>query len=266
MIPYTFHLFWAGNHLSYLRYLTFKSCRHHNPDARIILHHSPSYNSEINWVREKQDFQSNMGKNYFDHLKDINVEIIIDDEHKDLTPVFQADLLRWVWLYKEGGFYIDTDQIILKSFEGLLRPDFVYSSFHLKTGPYYHPIGVLGSIPEHLIPEIMIKQTQQHLNVRSYQSIGPPLFRTVMTSPQVTESRASVSNMPSYFFYPIPEPDGFCEKMFSGEEDPDISRSYALHWYGGYQPSHDFNAKYSEEFARTSNDSISKIIRENGII
>jgi hypothetical protein len=42
--------------------------------------------------------------------------------------------------------------------------------------------------------------------------------------------------------------------------------SYAIHWYGGCAPSHDFNLKYTEEFAKTSNDTISKWLRKNKII
>jgi hypothetical protein len=39
-----------------------------------------------------------------------------------------------------------------------------------------------------------------------------------------------------------------------------------MHWYGGHRMSQLFNMNYSEEMAKTSKDSISKIIRDIGII
>jgi len=261
MIPYIFHLFWAGDHLSYLRYLTFKTCRLKNPDARIILHHSSSYAKNINWTREKQDFQTDMGPSYFDKLKDLNVEIVPYTKHTELQPNYQSDFMRWECLYQDGGIYADTDQIFLKSFNNLLNCDFFYCSYFARI--IYYPVGLIGSISGHFIPAQMIQLTKQHLNTNEYQSIGPPLFRALMTHPQVAPQILSqgIRNYPQEYFYPAPEPDKYCEAMFEGN-GPDVTKSYALHWFGGYSKSHEFNSKYTETLVKSSNDTISTLIRE----
>lgn len=264
----TFHLFWAGSHLSYLRYLTFKTCRLHHPDAQIILHHSSSHTTQTNWVREKQDYESDMGKNYFDSLKDIEVKIQPIDKYKNYLPVYQADFLRWEILRDNGGVYLDTDQIILKNFKDLMECEMFYCAYALEISRMYYPIGVLGSVKNHWISQEMIKRIKENYNPYSYQSIGPDLFRTFMNDSEIVnrvESDANIKNYPKTYFYPAPEPDRYCERMFAGT-DIEHKDSYALHWFGGYQPSHYFNAKFTEDFAKTSNDLISKTLRDMGAL
>ena len=79
------------------------------------------------------------------------------------------------------------------------------------------------------------------------------------------ESDPLIKNYPSSHFYPAPEPDKYCEEMFAGTSI-DCKDSYALHWFGGYGPSHEFNSKFSEEFAKTSNDLISTQLRNMGAL
>ena len=263
-----FHLFWAGDHISYLRYMTFKTCRLHHPDAKIILHHSPSHTTQTNWIREKQDYESNMGKNYFDSLKDIKVEIQTMDKFKEYSPNYQSDFLRWEVLYSQGGIYLDTDQIILKNFEPLLDCEMFYCAYALEIGRMYYPVGVLGSVKDHWLLEDMTKKLKDSYNPNVYQSIGPDLFRTFMNSSQTVnkvESDSAIKNYPASHFYPAPEPDRYCEMIFAGTP-VEYKKSYALHWFGGYQPSHNFNSKYTEEFAKTSNDIISVALRDMGAL
>lgn len=268
MINKTFHFFWSGNHLSYLRYLTFKTCRMFHPDFKMVLHHSEdsSKNTE-NWVREKQDFQSDMGKNYLDKLKDLNVEIRTNNSYTQYAPVFQADLIRWEVLRTEGGVYLDTDQIIVKDFSTLLNCDMFFCIYYLPDGQLYCPIGVLGSRANQWIPTEIVKIIKEHLNTSAYQSIGPPFFRKFIISflPQILTDR-TIINYPQQVFYPLPIPDNFCDKLYTGQINFNLNYIFAIHWFGGFDLSHNFNAKYTEEFAKNSNDSISVLLRQIGAL
>ena len=268
MIKNTFHLFWAGQHLSYLRYLTFKTCRMFHPDAEIILHHSKNYSTVTNWIRERQDFHSDMGKNYFERLQDLNVIIKNNDKYSNFSPVYQADFLRWEILNETGGVYLDTDQLILKNFDSLLDCDMFYCSYLLPIGIPYYPIGVLGSASGHWIPQEILKNIKNFFNPNEYQSIGPNLFRQFMMTPIIKEKTNSdngINDYPRVYFYPAPEPDRFCEMMFS-ENSIDCDDSYAIHWFGGYTASHQFNSSYTEEKAKTSDDTISTYLRKIGAV
>jgi len=77
MIPLKFGLFWSGSKMSYLRYLTFLTLRHHHKDAEIELYISNrSKKDGFIWRDEEQDFQTYNGDCYLDKLKELNVKII----------------------------------------------------------------------------------------------------------------------------------------------------------------------------------------------
>ena len=71
-------------------------------------------------------------------------------------------------------------------------------------------------------------------------------------------------NAPSQYFYPAPICD-YMGDVFNGKMEIK-KENLALHWYGGFKDSQDFNEKYTEEFARKSNDSISVFLRKRGLL
>jgi hypothetical protein len=71
-------------------------------------------------------------------------------------------------------------------------------------------------------------------------------------------------NAPPQYFYPAPITDRM-NSVYDGSMHIQKD-NYAIHWYGGYAPSQEFNRKYTEEFAKTSNDTISKWLREENLL
>ena len=142
MIPLNFGLFWAGDTLSYLRYLTFKTLRYHHPDSKIQLYLTQQYNKDAHkWNVEQQDFEKKSEtKNYLDELDKIGVETVKVQYigSQDLCGILQSDLFRWIWMRQNGGIYLDTDQIILKSFKTLpLDKEFIYCRYNeIQCGDY----------------------------------------------------------------------------------------------------------------------------------
>jgi hypothetical protein len=264
MIPLSFCLFWAGDTLSYLRYLTFKTLRCHHPEAKIKLYLTKEFNnSSHNWANESQDFEKKLDiKNYLNKLDDINVEVIKVKYigKPDLCGILQADIARWLML-KEGGFYLDTDQIILKSFDTLpLNNEFIYSRYNEVQCGDYLPTGVIGLENDSKIPDIAVKEVLESYSPMNYNSSGPFMMRKLIN--KIDLSRAF--NTPYEYFYPI-NTSSRVGDIYTGRYIPN-NESYALHWYGGHKMSQLFNMNYSEEMARTSGDSISKIIRELKLI
>lgn len=265
MIPLQFILFWSGTSLSYLRYLTFKSLRHFHPNAKIYLFHSDRSNSKRNnWLHERQDFQKGIdGKNYIDDLMDLDVEIIKADYYgsPDWCPVFQSDIFRWEWMKENGGFYLDTDQIILKSFDSLpLESEFIYCRYMEKQCGDYLPIGVLGLEKGSPISDIAITMAKKIYTPENYNSSGPFMMRYAIGFMNLSNA----FNAPYEYFYPV-NSSADVWKIYNGDFNPSKG-SYSVHWFGGHPNSQKFNKEYTEEFAKTSNDSISVFARENKII
>ena len=255
-IPLNFGLFWSGSKLSYLRYLTFVSLRHFHPDSTIDLYvSSKCVKDGYKWANEKQDFEIDIGEDYTERLKDLGVVIHEINDFAQYQPNFQSDFFRWWYLKEFGGFYLDTDQIILKSFNGLpLYKNLIYSAY----GPYF-PVGVIGASKISVVVKRVNKVIKNHYNPNDYNSLGPWMFRDVMKSMDIKEGY----NAPKHIFYPINFSHDV-NKIYSGKfEVPDGSRS--LHWFGGHPLSQKFNKAYSEEMLKTSNDTISRWCRDNEI-
>ena len=269
MIDLKFGLFWSGAPLSYLRYLTFVSLRHFHPNAKIELFTTDNYqNSGYIWRDECQDFENdNFGKDYLEDLKDLDVEIKTLDKFSQYPSNFQSDFFRWWWIKKNGGFYLDTDHIILKSFENIDRDcDFIYSAYNAKSCGLYTPVGVIGGSKKSEIVQWINDILPKYYDCNSYNSLGPFMLRSVITT---KNWRDKLYNTPSYMFYPVPDSylvTNLYSDMVSEDIVDNIKKAFSIHWYGGHPLSQDFNKSYTEGKAKVSLDVISCILRNKEII
>jgi len=260
MIPLKFGLFWSGSKLSYLRYLTFLSLRKAHPDAEIELYTPERSSNNISWGIEKQDFQSYDGKCYLDQIIDLNVKIIRSDIFPTYAPNFQSDFFRWWWLYNNGGFYLDTDQIIIKPFDGLpLETDLIYSMYRAHSCGIYAPVGVIGATKGSPIVKYIMDKMGSHYDAKVYNSIGPFMFAKEMLDKKDEWGKYDMFNAPPSYFYPISE--SYMVPKIYEESTHIVSEAYALHWFGGHPASQEFNNMYTEEMSKTSKDTISILAR-----
>jgi len=264
MIDLNFGLWWSGSKLSYLRYLTFKTLRHFHPDAKIELYTSDSYKKDgYQWRDEKQDFEEELvGKDYLDRLDNLDVEIIHTDKYSEYLPNFQSDFFRWDWLKNNGGFYLDTDQIVLKSFETLpLNCHLICSIYMAKSCGTYSPVGCIGATQDSEIVHFIHNNLSKFYQPNNYNSLGPFMFLKVITCKEWNDK---IINAPSSIFYPIPD-SYLVPNIYDGSLEL-TDESYTLHEFGGHPATQEFNKKFTEEFAKTSDDTISRFLREKEII
>lgn len=265
MIPLNFGLFFSGDTMSYLRYLTFKSLKHFHPDANIILYTTDEYSiSGHNWSVEKQDFEATdkiKSGNYFPKIKDLEIKIQkmgFVNSIRDATPNVQSDMFRWWFLKEVGGFYLDCDQIITKPFNTLNLDTPLLYVYDPKTN--YTPVGVIGGTKESKIVQFLVANFEKFYSKEDYNSTGPWMFiRTI----NMFKNEPGY-NAPREFFYPVIE-SGLVTQIYNGSLKL-TDNNYAIHWFGGHPKSQEFNNKYTEEFAKTSNDTISRFLREEKII
>jgi len=266
MINLNFGLWWSGHKISYLRYLTFKTLRYFHPDSNIELFVGTKFKKDgHSWGCEKQEFENpeEMGKDYMVELGELGVEVRKVDWFSQYHPNFQSDIFRWWYLNSYGGFYLDTDQIILRSFDDLpLDNDLIFSAYEAKSCGLYAPVGVIGASKDSEVVKFTKDNLLSFLDINSYNSLGPFMFRQVITMDRKWNDK--FFNAPSNVFYPVPD-SYLIPELYSGKfEIP--SDSYSLHWFGGHPKSQEFNRYFTEEFAMESNDTISKWLRGKEII
>jgi hypothetical protein len=268
MINLNFSLFWAGGKISYLRYLTFKTLRYFHPNSKIDLYISKNYNKNVHrWNVEQQDFEKDLeGDSYLNKIKELDVNVIEMDYFcsPNYCAIYQVDLFRWWHLYNFGRFYLDSDQLILKSLETLpLEKDFIYSQFSNADRLMYSPTGIIGCSKGNSISKIMMDVVPKSYSPESYNSSGPFVFEYVIHKTGLLKN-PDAFNAPYEYFYPI-NCSGDVDKIYDGKFIIP-KRSYCLHWYAGHPLSQEFNRKYTKEFAKTSNDTISLFLREKRLI
>ena len=104
-----------------------------------------------------------------------------------------------------------------------------------------------------------MKEVLANYSPNNYNSSGPFAFVRMARKYDLDKDYNSI-NVPSYYFYPI-NTSSLVENIYYGKYVPN-NESYAMHWYGGHPMSQQFNKLYTEDKAKISNDSISKIMRE----
>lgn len=269
MILMNFGLFWSGAPLSYLRYLTFKTLRYFHPRSRIQLFISRKYKKcEDKSGLPNQEFinPAMIKKDYLPMLSALNVEVEKLNIFPESYPFQQADMYRWTWLRHNGGIYLDPDQIILRPFDSLplKKYGFMYSSYKVKSqfalNGEFSPIGVLGAERNNHIVNEVLSRIQKYKATNNYNAIGVLMMHDIIKKIDMKNS----FNAPPNYFYPAPICD-YMDGIYNGKLTLP-KESLSAHWFGGYGPSIDFNRKYTEEFAKISNDTISRFLREHKII
>jgi len=268
MIPHIANFYWnRETPLSYLRLLTLRTFRHHHPDWKMRL-----WTSESNMVNvwsgnlEQQDFQTGGIKDYITQVSYLGIETVVFNEPitKQLAPTFISDIVRFRSI-DGGGWFFDLDQIFCRSFDDLCDCDFILGGY--KDVMY---CGVVGASHSSNAPAIICERQKGLIANRLtlYNGLGILLLRSVLQSHDfaILTSGEKHRMLPHQYFYPVPE-SARVEQIYNGVlQIPASPDNYAVHWYGGHPLSQEFNRKYTPEFAKTSNDSISFYCRKIEIL
>lgn len=255
-----YFLWTKGTKFSFMRYLTLYSFRLNHPDWDIYLYLGNSKTTKKWDGYQQADFITNQSKEDFLYdLLDIGVKIIPHDRYSDLNPVYISDIIRWdILTENEGGWYFDTDQIFLKSFDDLCKYDFVYGSKN------YVGIGVLGVSKNSKLPSIFQKIVHDSMNkeLTKYVQLGNGLFEQSLNNGIFKEqyNKENVFNTPDNYFYPVKWDSP--ELIYKGKIDFKVLDSYAVHWYGGNPDTQEFNKNYTSSSYKMGKDSISTYLRD----
>ncbi len=234
--------------LSYLRYLTFQTFRHHHPDWTMRLY-TGSSNTQTQWGgKERQDFTTYSGKDWVPELSALKVEIHPFDR-PDLNPNYVSDVFRWEAL-KQGGWYFDTDQIFTGNFDQISwENDVVYG------GRKHRYCGVVGACRgSELIKQVAAQQLQKMSNIVNYCDIGNWLFSDVVSK---YRGQDKVLQTEDKIFYPVTDSHLVKDSIYSGKLDIAEIGGLAVHLFFGHPDSQAFNLTFDGK----GTDSISKYLK-----
>jgi len=265
-IPKIAHFYWEGEGFSYLHYLSVRSFTKKNPDWTVKVHVNKEDISsfQIPWATNEQK-EKYTGKNYFNKLKELDLEIHEFDFTKlgvnpEAHPVLKSDILRWYLLASEGGAWVDSDIIHLKPLSSLqekIEPETDVVNVFNKD---HYIIGFLMSSPSNKYFFNLFELASQVRGV-DYQMFGNRL-QMHLKQIGVLDSLSSEMNfhnlyVDSFYKYKWTDVNLIFNQSDESFKDDDV---IGVHWFNGDNTSTKFCNKFDEFFeiveGRTTIESI----------
>ena len=226
MLPKKLHLYWSNDRLPYLSFLTAFTFKHLNPQWEINLW-TPLIKSQLRtWASDEHSYSEKFS-DWTARLYSIaDVVHIVDMRDlgvgNDISEIHKSDLLRYWFLYQQGGIYSDTDILYFKPVDSHLFED--HESF-ICPYSYGNSIGFLAAHKGSKFYEFMFDQARNG-PFDSYQNIGAELMNRL--APGNIEGMGRIS-MDMVYHY---NADHVKEIFESDLIYPEIS--IGQHWYAGH--------------------------------
>lgn len=266
-IPKVLHLYWGGQNLSYLRYLTVVSFRQHNPDWKIKIHRPLfPFGGGITWSdlpHSEKGLASAGEYAYIEKLADSYVEFVGHDFEKygfenNIPETFKADYLRYLLLSTEGGVWSDFDILYFRSMNSMFlnrreNADLDIGICIFEDGLV--PIGFLLSSPGNPVYSKLEVLAKQKLNLKKYQSIGADLFfLPEMNFRNFPINFGLISKNTVYELDWSRTKDIFINNVSLGED------AIGIHWYAGDLIAQQFNERITPDNVAYGNSTLSNVI------
>lgn len=246
-IPKTLHVYWGGDILPYMRYLTVSSFIKYNPDWDVVLWMPENVSKNITWRSGENDYKLKC-KNFMPELLKLKVhKVYVNFDavgfKSSFSEVHKADYIRINAMSIYGGVWSDMDIIYFKPIQSLGidndKDTFVCIS------DYGHSTGFLMSSDKSEFFNTLRDNLSKEFNPSHYQCIGPSMFNKYYPK---------ISKIPSGFNIPMSAVyryDANSVKELLENKKADFKDSIGCHWYGG-------NSMW-EEFINNTNGGLIKV-------
>ena len=277
MIPKQLFFYWSGRYMSWLRYMTLHTARFWNPDIEIKLYVSSDPKNKVKrWPeRNAQDSFYYEGKNYFDKVEQLDIELEeweAPEGYTGIEPAQKCDMFEWQHLYTHGGFYADMDIIFTKSIDSLYE-DCCHADT-LVCYQNYFSIGFMGSQKENDFFGDLYKNCFKTYQVDNYQTLGATnMYLMLSDSKHYGDANNNINflikihqrypntqiyNMPFDLLYKYDY--NHISEIFSGIYD--YKNLLGLHWFGGSKFSKYWNNNLDGDTIHGHNSSFAQAIKD----
>lgn len=266
-IPKRVFFFWGNEKLSWMRYLALKSFKVLNPDWDVILYTSKAKIQDKTWKDpNQQDFHTYSGKNYFDEVSNLDVEVLEwEPDLPDMGPSHMSNFLKWFKLQAHGGIYADMDILWIKPFDSIYEQ--MKESNTVICCTKYLSIGLLGSTIGNTFYHDLYENAKKVFTKDRYQSVGViNIYRMIYGDDIMTDEGCvfwdnlaeqnilediqkkypslSIYNIPMNTIYPFPH-----DKMVQvfKKISPLPEETIGIHWYAGSKIGQEYNCKLTPE-------------------
>jgi mannosyltransferase OCH1-like enzyme len=236
-IPKIFHVYWGGDILPYMRYLTVKTFMKHNPEWKVMLWQPIKVTNERSWYSHELSYDV-LCDSFLSELMNLPIEkTAVNFENyglsNEISEVFKCDFLKPHCLYTYGGVWSDMDIIYFKPITNLMvnipenkdKEVFVHISWYGFSNGF-----LMGAVNNSFFRK-MESIAKQELNPLSYQCIGPNMYNKFFKTIASINTISPAVNMEMSSVYPYNATE--IEQIVSGGTPFFSEGTIGLHWYAG---------------------------------
>ena len=269
MIPKRIFFYWENNKMSWMRYMTLYSFRKFNPDWEMDLYYeNNNIISDNQWdTNNSQDFSSYVGEDYFDKIKDLNINIKKIDFDKDnlsvfknVTPSGKSDIFKWYELSKNGGVYSDMDILYIRPMDELYshlienNVDTLICQDNYKNVKYLS-VGFIASAENNDFYKDIFNNCFKFNKQDKYETYGVDCLydsydmsfsnNDVLNASKIKYPELNIYNLSFKMIYPFnSDRIEYCYNNVDIKEVPSYTIGY--HWYAGHPLSQKYNNLLNE--------------------
>jgi len=273
-MPRRMSFFWAAKRMSWMRYMTLRTFRYHNPDWQIVLYLGDADGGKGWKSSETMDSQTYLGTDYSDQVSSLDVEVRKwTSPLPALAPAHACDLCQWEFLSQTGGFYADMDILFVRPmpYKDLQNADAV---FCLSEG--YMAIGLVGASANSPLFRHVSAMAKENYSPSSYQSTGAEaIYRLAGIWPNWSTfnlpgtkamsvlrrkyKKLTIAELPPVTVYPWTYKQMEC--VFS-QTNAVPEGCVGIHWFGGNNLSQQWNNQFTEDNWRQFSNTFTEALKE----
>ena len=265
-IPKILHIYWGGNQLLYLRYLTVTTFMKYNPDWQVVLWYPVESFTGKSWGVEHNYLPLNMKlcKDYLPELMKLSItKMPVDFSELGFrynTPeVHKADFIRINVMHLYGGVWSDMDILYFKPITELKvnRKGNKNKNVYVCMSPSYgHSTGFNMSIPDSQFFGTLKDNLNNNYVSNGYQCWGPDIFNKYF---KTLDSIPDAVNLDMDVVYAN---DCYTVKELLDSNNPRFTDgSIGCHWYAGHSMWGEFFNKTRGGEINLPNNIIGNLIR-----
>ena len=239
-IPKILHVYWGGNNLSFLRYLTVTTFMRHNPDWEIRFYYPTHPTTHMTWLTHEQK-HAQPSTDFTPELMKLPIIKTPIDFTKygfsnELSEVHKSDVLRLILLSSIGGLWSDMDIFYFKPMSWFYLNDKKYK--HIETfycnREYGHSIGFLMATKDNRFFAKLgegLKQVSQ-FSPLNYQAFGATMYNRYFRGEGSVEAWTPAINIDMDVVYS--HVAGTTADLLDPNKPPNFTKkSLGIHWYAG---------------------------------
>lgn len=238
-IPKILHLYWGGEKIPYLRFMTIKTFMKHNPDWEINLYYPKHLTKKQSWFTYENKLQLHQYKDFTPEIENMSInKVEVDFEYygisNNISEVHKSDFIRLIKLNEFGGLWSDMDIFYIKPMTDFYLNKKIYGDIetYVCIREYGHSIGFMMASKGNKFFKKLSELAINEYDPYWYQTLGARLYNKHFLTMKSINELASAINIDMSVVYP--HVAGLEHELIDGTKSRFTNKTIGVHWYAGH--------------------------------